>query len=67
MLTGGAMIALAGPFFDGTATPMVAAIALAGLLAFAAARLTFRRGAERGAARRDRLAAAGFSRRSQGA
>ena len=30
MLTGGAMIALAGPFFDGTATPMVAAIALAG-------------------------------------
>ena len=30
MVTGGAMIALAGPFFDGTATPMVAAIALAG-------------------------------------
>ena len=23
MLTGGAMMALAGPFFDGTATPMV--------------------------------------------
>ena len=42
MLTGGAMIALAGPFFDGTATPMVAAIALAGALAFVAARLTFR-------------------------
>ena len=31
MLTGGAMIALAGPFFDGTATPMVAAIASAGV------------------------------------
>ena len=30
MLTGAAMIALAGPFFDGTATPMVVAIALAG-------------------------------------
>jgi DHA1 family bicyclomycin/chloramphenicol resistance-like MFS transporter len=37
MLTGAVMIALAGPFFDGTATPMVAAIALAGLLALAAA------------------------------
>ena len=47
MLTGGAMIALAGPFFDGTATPMVATIALAGALAFVAARLTFR--AERAA------------------
>jgi DHA1 family bicyclomycin/chloramphenicol resistance-like MFS transporter len=43
MLTGGAMIALAGPFFDGTATPMVAAIAAAGALGFAAAELTFRR------------------------
>ncbi|MFO1209771.1 MAG: multidrug effflux MFS transporter [Amaricoccus sp.] len=40
MLTGGVMIALAGPFFDGTATPMVAAIALCGLLATAAAALT---------------------------
>jgi DHA1 family bicyclomycin/chloramphenicol resistance-like MFS transporter len=43
MLTGGAMIALAGPFFDGTAAPMVAAIATAGLLAFATAVLTLRR------------------------
>ena len=40
MLTGAAMIALAGPFFDGTAAPMVGAIALAGALAFAAAALT---------------------------
>ncbi len=47
MLTGGVMIALAGPFFDGTATPMVATIAIAGWLAFAAAVATFRRGADR--------------------
>jgi DHA1 family bicyclomycin/chloramphenicol resistance-like MFS transporter len=40
MLVGGAMIALAGPFFDGTATPMIAAIACAGWLALAAAVLT---------------------------
>lgn len=39
MVTGGLMIALAGPFFDGTATPMVAAIAIAGWLALAAATL----------------------------
>ena len=37
MLTGAVMIALAGPFFDGTATPMIVAIALAGLLALLAA------------------------------
>ena len=43
MLTGGAMIALAGPFFDGTAVPMVGAIAAAGALALAAAELSFRR------------------------
>jgi DHA1 family bicyclomycin/chloramphenicol resistance-like MFS transporter len=43
MLTGGVMIALAGPFFNGTATPMVAAIATAGLLAFTMAVLTLRR------------------------
>jgi MFS transporter, DHA1 family, multidrug resistance protein len=43
MTTGAAMIALAGPFFDGTAAPMVAAIALAGLLALAAAALTLGR------------------------
>jgi DHA1 family bicyclomycin/chloramphenicol resistance-like MFS transporter len=36
------MIALAGPFFDGTATPMLAAIALSGALAFTAATLTLR-------------------------
>jgi len=42
MLAGGLMIALAGPFFDGTATPMLGAIALAGILAFTAARLTLR-------------------------
>jgi DHA1 family bicyclomycin/chloramphenicol resistance-like MFS transporter len=50
MLTGGAMIALAGPFFDATATPMVAAIAAAGALGFAAAELTFRRGGPEAAA-----------------
>ena len=44
MLTGGAMIALAGPFFDGTVTPMVAAIAVAGWLALTAAAVTLRRG-----------------------
>jgi DHA1 family bicyclomycin/chloramphenicol resistance-like MFS transporter len=43
MLIGGAMIALAGPFFDGTATPMVAVIAVAGWLALAAAAVTLRR------------------------
>ncbi len=48
MLVGGAMIALAGPFFDGTATPMVAAIAAAGWLALAAAVLTRRRELRRG-------------------
>ena len=35
MVTGGVMIGLAGPFFDGTVTPMVATIALAGALALA--------------------------------
>jgi DHA1 family bicyclomycin/chloramphenicol resistance-like MFS transporter len=42
MLTGGAMIALAAPFFDGTATPMLAAIALAGLGALAATLATLK-------------------------
>lgn len=37
MLAGGLMITLAGPFFDGTPLPMVAAIALCGALAFALA------------------------------
>ena len=43
MTTGALMIALAGPFLDGTPAPMVAAIAVAGLLALAAAALTLRR------------------------
>ncbi len=43
MVIGGGMIVLAGPFFDGTATPMVGAIALAGILAFLSAAATFRR------------------------
>ncbi|MFM2354998.1 MAG: hypothetical protein RLZZ528_734 [Pseudomonadota bacterium] len=34
MLTGGAVTALAGPFFDGTALPMIAVIAVCALLAF---------------------------------
>jgi DHA1 family bicyclomycin/chloramphenicol resistance-like MFS transporter len=50
MVTGGVMMALAGPFFDGTATPMVGAIATAGLLACGTAILTFRRGPETAAA-----------------
>ena len=49
MVTGGLMMALGGVFFDGTATPMLATIALAGLLACGAALLTFRR--RRGPAR----------------
>jgi DHA1 family bicyclomycin/chloramphenicol resistance-like MFS transporter len=51
MLAGGLMTMLAGPFFDGTPLPMVTAIALAALLAFAAMQLTT-------AARSRRLAAA---------
>lgn len=47
MLTGGAMIAIAGPFFDGTALPMVTAIAAAGVLACLTALATFRSRAER--------------------
>jgi DHA1 family bicyclomycin/chloramphenicol resistance-like MFS transporter len=34
MVAGGLMITATGPFFDGTATPMLLAIALCGLLAF---------------------------------
>ena len=40
MLAGGIMTMLAGPFFDGTPLPMVAAIALAAVLSFAAMRIT---------------------------
>ena len=43
MLAGGLMITAASPFFDGTATPMVAAIALCGVLAFALSRRLFAR------------------------
>lgn len=42
MLAGGALIAAAGPFFDGSAVPMVVAIALCGLGAFTLAVVTFR-------------------------
>lgn len=40
MLSGGVMAMLAGPFFDGTPLPMVAAIAVAAVLAFGAMRIT---------------------------
>ncbi len=40
MLAGGIMITLAGPFFDGTVLPMVAAIALCGLMSLAVAAAT---------------------------
>ncbi len=43
MLAGGIMIALTGPFFDGTVVPMLAAIALCGVIAFALSRLVLRR------------------------
>ena len=50
MLVGGAMMALACLFFDGTATPMVAAIAAAGWRGFAVALLTRQRELRRGIA-----------------
>ena len=40
MLAGGVMTMLVGPFFDGTPLPMVAAIALAAVLSYAAMRIT---------------------------
>lgn len=43
MLTGGAMIAAASPFFDGTATPMIAAIALCGVIAYGLTIVSLRR------------------------
>lgn len=43
MVAGGVMITLAGPFFDGTALPMVAAIALCGVIAFVISRLALAR------------------------
>ena len=39
MLAGGVMIAASGPFFDGTAVPMLGAIALCGVLAFVLSRV----------------------------
>jgi MFS transporter, DHA1 family, multidrug resistance protein len=46
MLAGGLMIALAAPFFDGTALPMLVTIAICGLIAFALSRtLTSRQAA----------------------
>ena len=39
MLAGGLMVALTGPFFDGTVVPMLAAIAICGVLAFTLSRL----------------------------
>ena len=44
MLAGGLMISLAAPYFDGTALPMVAAIAVCGAIALTAATLTLRGG-----------------------
>lgn len=43
MLTGGVMIALGGPFFDGTAVPMVTAIAISAVMALMLAGLTLPR------------------------
>ena len=43
MLAGGAMIAAVGPFFNGTATPMLGAIALCGVLVLALSRVVVAR------------------------
>jgi MFS transporter, DHA1 family, multidrug resistance protein len=43
MLAGGLMVSAAGPFFDGSPLPMVATIALCGLIAATAAAATLRR------------------------
>ena len=48
MLAGSLMIALASPFFDGTATPMVAAITLCAACAFVLARLVLAKSAAAG-------------------
>ncbi|MBB5222293.1 DHA1 family bicyclomycin/chloramphenicol resistance-like MFS transporter [Amaricoccus macauensis] len=47
MVTGGLMIVAAGPFFDGTALPMVSAIAIAGILCWLTAQATFGRATPR--------------------
>ena len=49
MLTGGAVVALAGPFFDGTAVPMLAVIAICALAAFGLALAVLARRAPVGA------------------
>ncbi|TMV79293.1 multidrug effflux MFS transporter [Thioclava sp. BHET1] len=43
MVTGGAMVALSGPFFDGTVVPMLATIGFCAAMAFVLALLTLRR------------------------
>ncbi|MBU9699406.1 multidrug effflux MFS transporter [Rhodobacteraceae bacterium HSP-20] len=43
MLAGGLMVAATGPFFDGTATPMLGAIALCGLLVLVLSRVALAR------------------------
>ena len=43
MLAGGAMIAVTGPFFDGTVLPMTAAIAVCAAISFTLARVTLAR------------------------
>lgn len=43
MVAGGAMIAVTGPFFDGTVTPMLAAIAVCGVLALILSRVALAR------------------------
>ena len=43
MVTGGVMIAIVSPFFDGTALPMITAIALCGICALVLSRLTVAR------------------------
>lgn len=46
MLTGGLMVLVASPFFDGTAIPMVVAISICGLLAFILAKLVLGKAAQ---------------------
>lgn len=46
MLLGGAMIAAAGPFFDGSVVPMLATIAVCGTMAFLLSQLVVRRRAQ---------------------
>jgi DHA1 family bicyclomycin/chloramphenicol resistance-like MFS transporter len=43
MVTGGLAVVAAGPFFDGSALPMVASIAFCGLAVLVVSSLTLRR------------------------